>query len=75
MKLGIYSCAEISLLLFLGVIILIQESKQIRMKQREGKNKGQKKKKKKTFLVIIVRKEALKSNKGGGKRVGGAPLS
>jgi hypothetical protein len=42
------------------------------MKQREGKNKG---KKKKTFLGIIVRKEPLKSNKGGGKRVGGAPLS
>jgi hypothetical protein len=50
MKLGIYSCAEISLLLFLGVIILIQESKQIRMKQREGKNKGQKKKKKKNLF-------------------------
>jgi len=50
MKLGIYSCAEISLLLFLGVIILIQESKQIRMKQREGKNKGQKEKKKKNLF-------------------------
>jgi hypothetical protein len=42
------------------------------MKQREGKTKERKKE---TFLVIIVRKEALKSNKGGGKRVGGAPFS